>query len=62
LEGYEAYPDRAGLLLEIYEKAAQFSSAAWIDSATCLRWLQRAMDVHTEKRGDGKKSFGLSLS
>ncbi|QTA86084.1 tetratricopeptide repeat protein [Desulfonema magnum] len=49
------------LLLEIYEKAAQFSSAAWIDAATCLRWLQKAIDFHTQNQ-DMEKVFSLSLS
>lgn len=61
LEEYNEYPDRASLLLEICEKAAQFNSAAWIDATTCLRWLQKAIDAYTEK--DAKeKVFGLSLS
>jgi len=45
----------------IYEKAAQLSSAAWIDAATCLRWLQKAIDFYTENR-NLKKVFSLSLS
>lgn len=61
LEENLAYPDREALLLGIYEKAAQFSSAAWIDAATCLRWLQKAIDFYTEKR-ETEQIFDLSLS
>ncbi|RLC20809.1 MAG: hypothetical protein DRI57_03905 [Deltaproteobacteria bacterium] len=49
------------LLLEIYEKAAQFSSAAWIDASTCLRWLQKAIDFYVRNEHK-EKVFGLSLS
>ncbi len=61
LEETPGYPERDTLFLEIYEKAAQFSSAAWIDAGTCLRWLQIAILFHAKKRDMGKV-FGLSLS
>ena len=61
LEMTPAHPNQEGLLLEIYEKAAQFSSAAWIDASTCLKWLQKTIDVSAEK-GDIEHVFGLSLS
>ncbi|MCP4107486.1 MAG: protein kinase [Desulfobacteraceae bacterium] len=61
LEQSPEYPNRDALLLEIYEKAALFSSAAWIDASTCLGWLQKAIDHYTEKQ-DMEKVFGLSLS
>ncbi len=61
LEENPMYPDRHSLLLGIYEKAAQFSSAAWIDASTCLRWLQKAIDYCLEEK-DVEKVFDLSLS
>jgi len=61
LEENQTYPERDSLLLEIHEKAAQFSSAAWIDASTCLRWLQEAVDHYAEKQ-DVDKVFSLSLS
>lgn len=61
LENEPAYPRRNTLLLEIYQKAAQFSSAAWIDASTCLEWLQQAIDFYTRQQ-DTEKVFELSLS
>lgn len=61
LEKNIEYPDRDALLLEIYEKAARFSSAAWGDAPTCLKWLEKAIQYHAEK-GDMEKVFNLSLS
>lgn len=61
LEHEPTYPDREALLLDIYERASQFSSAAWIDAATCLRWLQHAIASYTTQH-DQDKVFGLSLT
>ncbi|RME45299.1 MAG: tetratricopeptide repeat protein, partial [Caldilineae bacterium] len=61
LEAAPPSPDRDARLLEIYPKAAQFSSAAWIDAATCLRWLQKAIDHHASL-GNTDAVFNLSLS
>jgi len=55
------YPEHDKILIEVYEKAAQFSSAAWIDAHTCLGWLQKAIDYYQEKN-DMEKVFNLSLS
>jgi len=54
-------PEQALLLLEIYEKAAQFSSAAWGDASTCLSWLQKAIDFYSQEQNNDKV-FDLSLS
>ncbi|MCD4692679.1 MAG: hypothetical protein K8R79_07190 [Calditrichales bacterium] len=61
LQKNKSYPNRDQILLEIYEKAAQFSSAAWIDASTSLGWLQKAID-HYSKENDLEKVFNLSLS
>ena len=61
LEELPQYPDREKVLLEIYEKTAGFSSAAWIDALTCLGWIEKAIE-HYEETGDTKKVFDLSLS
>ncbi|QTA81784.1 Protein kinase domain-containing protein [Desulfonema limicola] len=61
LEDNQDYPGSQDILLNIYEKAAQFSSAAWIDASTCLKWLQKAIDYRIKSQ-DMDKVFGLSLS
>jgi len=61
LEASPDYPNREALLLEIYEKAAQFSSAAWTDPALSLRWLQKVIDFHSAE-GHHEAVFNLSLS
>lgn len=61
LERDQSYPEREKLLIEIYEKAARFNIAAWIDAATCFEWLDRAIAYHG-KDGNTEKVFGLSLS
>ncbi len=48
-------------LIEIYEKAAAFNSAAWIDAPTSFSWLSSAIGYHL-KKGNPDKVFGLSLS
>ena len=48
-------------LISIYEKAAAFNSAAWIDAPTSFSWLSSAIDYHLEK-ANPDKVFGLSLS
>lgn len=61
LESIESYPDRERILLEIYDKTAQMTSAAWIDAATCLKWMEKAIAVHTVHKDD-EKAFSISLS
>jgi tetratricopeptide (TPR) repeat protein len=61
LETQSPSPDRDIMLLKIYEKAAEFSSAAWTDAPTCLNWLQKAIDHYTAIK-EMDKVFGLSLS
>ena len=60
LETSMDYPNQEERLLEIYGKAAQFSSAVWIDASTCLQWLQKAIARHSEKQ-DIETVFALSL-
>lgn len=48
-------------LVQIYERVADYSAAAWTDAATCLRWLQTAIEHH-RARGEGDRAFGLSLA
>ncbi len=61
LEETPDYPDKDKVLLNIYEKTAKFSSAAWIDARTCLGWIGKAIE-HYEKINDTNKVFDLSLS
>lgn len=61
LEETPDYPDQDTVLLNIYEKTAKFSSAAWIDALTCLGWIGKAIE-HYEKIKDIDKVFDLSLS
>ena len=61
LEETPNFPDKDSVLLNIYEKTAKFSSAAWIDALTCLEWIGKAIK-HYEKINDPDKVFDLSLS
>jgi hypothetical protein len=61
LEAHPEYPGRDEALLAIYERAGEFSSAVWIDAATCLNWFDRAI-AHHRRAGNAEKLFGLTLS
>ncbi|MCE1248311.1 MAG: protein kinase [Firmicutes bacterium] len=61
IEKLDDYPEKDKVLFEIYEKAAVFNSAAWIDAITCLDWLQKAID-HYKAEQNTDKVFSLSLS
>ena len=61
LQKNKEYPEREKTLYRIYEKAAHFNSAVWVDARTCFNWLRTAIDYYEEVK-NRDKIFELSMA